>query len=97
MKHKLRTEVIVWPGSAPWHLTHIPKSKSQELRKKFRLKQRGWSSLPVEVILGKCIWHTSIFYDKKSESYILPLKAEVRKKEGVYQGDKIAYSIEVLV
>ena len=97
MKLKFRTEVIVWPGEAPWHLTHLPKLRSQELRKKFRSKQRGWNSLPVEVTLGKTVWRTSIFFDKKSESYILPLKAEVRKKEGVYQGDKIAYSIEILV
>jgi hypothetical protein len=48
---------------------------------------KGWGSLPVEVTIGKTTWKTSIFPDSKSGTFILPIKAVVRKKEEVYEGD----------
>ncbi len=52
-------------------------------------------SLPVIATIGKTIWKTSIFPDKKICSYLLPLKAEVRKKELLREGDKIKLSLEI--
>lgn len=49
----------------------------------------------VVVTLGKTSWKTSIFPDKHSGSYLLPLKALVRKKEGIFSGDKVSFSIQI--
>lgn len=82
---------------AGWHFLTIPKKQSEEIKETFAKKARGWGSLPVEVKLGKMVWKTSIFPDKKSGTYLLPLKAEVRRKEGVDHEDTVDYSITIKV
>jgi len=87
--------VWIYPGIAGWHFTNIPKKQSEVITARFGAKKRGWGSLPVEVTLGKTKWRTSIFPDKKSGMYLLPLKAEVRKKENIKNRDSISFSIVI--
>jgi hypothetical protein len=72
---------------AGWHFVTLPKKESDEIKKNFGAKKRGWGSLRVTATIGKTTWKTSIFPDKKAGAYLLPLKAEVRKKEGIGEGD----------
>ena len=55
--------------------------------------RRGWGSVRVLVTLGSSTWNTSIFPDKRSGTYILPLKASVRRTEGVFDGDVVTFTI----
>ncbi len=85
--------IWLYPGeSASWHFFTIPKKESSEIRELFKGFSKGWGSLPVEVTIGKTIWKTSIFPDSKSGTYFLPIKAQVRKKEEVYEGDRCVVS-----
>lgn len=93
--YKLRSEVVLYPGMGGWHFIYVPKKESEVIKEAFAAKRRGWGSLPVEVKLGKTIWMTSIFPDKKSGTYLLPLKAEVRKKEGIMHADIVTFSINI--
>ncbi len=81
---------------AGWHFVGIPKEPSAEIKKRFGANARGWGSLPVEVTLGKTVWKTSIFPDKKSGTYLLPLKAGVRKKENIESDDVVTFTIKIL-
>lgn len=97
-KYKIKSGVWLYPGeTANWHFTTIPKKESDKINKKFWDKRRGWSSFPVSVTLGKTNWRTSIFFDKKSGTYLLPLKSQVRKKEGIMAQDKVSFTIEIKV
>ena len=80
-----------------WHFLSVAKKQSEEIKKLFAGATRGWGSLPVEVTLGKTSWKTSIFPDKKSGTYLLPLKADVRKKEGVAHGDIVNFVVHIKV
>ena len=93
--YKIKSEVWLYPGMAGWHFISVPRKDSEDIRKRFGKKQRGWGSLPVSVVIGKTKWKTSIFPDKKSGTYLLPLKADVRKKEEIFRGDKVSFSIEI--
>lgn len=93
---KIKSEVWLYPGMAGWHFLGIPKKQSILIKKYFGSIKRGWGSLPVMVTLGKTSWKTSIFPDKKSGAYLLPLKALVRKKEGVCSGDFVSFVIKIL-
>lgn len=91
-------KVFLYPGeSAVWHFVQITKKFGLEIKEKFGKNRRGFGSIPVEVTLGKTVWQTSIFPDKYSGSYILPLKAAVRKTEGIQEGEKIKFSIEIKI
>jgi len=76
---------------------NVSKKASKEIKENFGSNKRGFGSIPIEVTLGKTTWKTSIFPDKKSGTYLLPIKAEVRKKEGIYEDDTITFSIEIKI
>jgi hypothetical protein len=94
-KYRLKDKVWEYPGMAGWHFISIPKKEAASIKKDFHSFKRGWGSLPVKVTLGKQIWKTSIFWDNKLNTYLLPLKAEIRKKEMVKAGDTIVFLLEI--
>ncbi len=92
----MKSEVWVYPGeSANWHFASVPKEISAEIMERFGTPRRGWGSIPVFVTIRKTTWKTSIFPDKKSGMYLLPLKSEIRTKESVRSGDVISLSLRV--
>jgi hypothetical protein len=94
-KYRLKLKVWVYPGLAGWHFVSLPKKESEEIKKNFDHLKKGWGSLPVIVAVSKTSWKTSIFPDKKSGMYLLPLKAEVRKKERIIKGVEIKLLLEI--
>lgn len=92
---KMRARVWLYPGMASWHFVTLPKKQSEVIKETFGEMSRGWGSLPVVVTIGKTSWKTSIFPDKKVGAYLLPLKADVRKKEAIEDGDRISLLLEI--
>jgi len=93
--YKIRARVWLYPGMAGWHFVSVPKKQSEEIKKTFGTPKRGWGSIPVIVTIGKTKWKTSIFPDKQSGGYLLPLKADVRKKEQFFSEDCISFSLSI--
>ena len=91
----MRAKLWRYPGKAGWCFLTLSKKKAAEIKKKFGVRARGWGSLPVKVTIGDTSWKTSIFPDKRSGSYLLPVKAAVRKKEGIEEGDMVSFELEV--
>jgi hypothetical protein len=96
IKYELEADVWIYSGQGAWHFVTIPEKESKEIKELFSGLSRGWGSLPVNVRLGETSWRTSVFPDKSSGTYILPLKKAVRDKEGVADGGKVSFSIEIL-
>jgi hypothetical protein len=92
---KCQSKVLLYPGMAGWHFVSVPKKQSEEIKKTFGTPKRGWGSIPVIVTIGKTTWKTSIFPDKQSGGYLLPLKADVRKKEQIFSEDSISFSLNI--
>lgn len=92
---RLHAKVWLYPGMAAWHFLTLPKKESDEI-KAMSGPRRGWGSVRVEVTMGKTTWKTSIFPDKKSACYLLPIKADVRKKEKIQAGDDIVFQLVVV-
>lgn len=79
---------------AGWHFLNVDKKQSATLKEKYGKKRRGFGSIPVHVTIGETSWQTSIFPSKEG-MYILPLKADVRRKEGIDAGDSTLFSFFV--
>jgi hypothetical protein len=95
-KYKFKTKMWLYPGMAGWHFLSVPREASREIKEKsYKQKRRGWGSVAVTATIGEVTWKTSIFPDKKSSCYIMPVKAEVRKKEGIYERDVVEWSVDV--
>lgn len=96
MKRKYyKVEATIWqyPGMEAWHFVTIPKPIAKQIREDDTKPRKGWGSIKIVATLGKTTWKTSIFPNKHKGGSILPIKAEVRKKEDVGQGDKITFSV----
>lgn len=91
----MKVKVWLYPGMSGWHFVTVPKKQSREITWRFGAMGRGWGSLPVLVTVGNTSWKTSIFPDKKAGAYLLPLKAEVRKKENITAGKTITVVVDI--
>jgi hypothetical protein len=94
-KVKIKSKVWLYSGVSAWHFITIPKKESENIKKIFGKSARGWGSIPVKVTLGKTSWRTSIFPDRKSGTYMLPLKSEIRKKEEILAEDNVKFILEI--
>jgi hypothetical protein len=81
------------PGAAGWHFVTLPPEVADEIRA--RTQQRPFGSVPVTATVGGTSWETSIFADTRSASYLLPLKADARRREGIAAGDRLTVSLEL--
>lgn len=85
--YKFRAEVWKWPGYAGWHFVDLPKKLSQEIKKVG--KSYGSGFIKIKATIGKSSWVTALFPHKESETYLLSVKAGIRKKENIWEGDKV--------
>lgn len=95
--YKLKEKVWLYPGMAGWQFITIPESTSKKINQMYEGMKKGWGSLPVRVRIGQTTWETSIFPDKKTSTYLLPLKAQVRKKENINVGSVVSVNIEIRI
>ena len=96
MPIKSRAKIWLHSGDkAAWHFLTLSKVAAQRLKAVFKQPRRGWGSIPVIVQIGNSQWKTSVFPESKLESFILPIKAKVRKAEGIKHGQTVSFAIEV--
>jgi Domain of unknown function (DUF1905) len=56
-------------------------------------RRKGWGSIKVTATIGDTSWQTSIFPAKDVGGWMLPVKAAVRKAEGIVVGDVVAVTL----
>lgn len=84
-------EVWIYPSEhAAWHFVHIPQTIANKIR-----KVNTTASVRVVVTVGETEWNTSLFWHAKSQTYILPLKADIRRREGIEAGEQITFTLSV--
>ena len=82
-------------GQGSWHFFTIPEDQSDEIRGHCLATMRGFKSARVQARINEVTWLTSVF-PMKSGGYLLPVKADVRRKAGIAAGDEIALALELL-
>jgi hypothetical protein len=86
----------LYPGEAAnWHFLTVPKDISVELKSQTEGLRKGFGSIPVEVTIGETTWHTSVFPDSSSGTYLLPVKAKVRRDEDIYVDELVKFSFKI--
>jgi hypothetical protein len=58
-------------------------------------KRSGFGSARVTVAIGGTVWQTSVFPHKESGGWLLPVKAAVRKAEGIAEGDDVTVTVSL--
>ena len=90
---RFEAEVIHWRGPSPYFFAPIPEELVAEVRRITRLVSYGWGMTPVDVTIDGVAFQTSLF--PKDETYLLPLKAEVRRRTNITAGDTISVEMTI--
>ncbi|MCG8372323.1 MAG: DUF1905 domain-containing protein [Balneolales bacterium] len=72
----------MWKHASPggWYFVSLPKVLSKEIRENLQWQEEGWGRMKAFAEIGEVNWKTAIWYDTKMETYLLPIKAEIRTK-----------------
>ena len=86
-------ELWFWKGPAPWHFITVPEETCHELDATSAIVSYGWGMIPVTARIGGTGWATSLW--PKDGRYIVPVKAGVRRAEGLELGDTVTVRLLV--
>jgi len=70
-----------YAGPAGWYFVSLPTDLSLEIRQHLGWQEEGWGRLKAAAKIGRSEWKTAIWFDTKLNTYVLPIKADIRKKE----------------
>ena len=89
-------ELFEWDArdDASWVFVSLPVDVADDIRDMVP-SQKGFGSVPVLVRCGSSEWRTSVFPDKGSGSFVLPVKKAVRTKEKLEIGGSGDFEIDV--
>ena len=88
----------IWKGSdaaGRWYFITVPEEQSAEIKTHAFGTPRGFGSVKVEARIGDVVWRTSVF-PLNSGGYLLPVKAEVRRKADIGAGDEVTVELDLL-
>ena len=86
----------LWSGEGgSWHFITVPEELSGEIRALSLARRGGFGSVRVEATIGDVSWRTSVF-PQKSGGYLLPVKADVRRRANIAAGDEVTVRLELV-
>lgn len=97
-REKIRASGKVWLWNAEkgsWHFLDISGDVVGEIHYASMGRTGGFGSVKVRATIGATSWATSLFPNKSTGGFILPLKAAVRKAEGISADDVVEVLLEV--
>jgi hypothetical protein len=86
IQYKFSARVYHYSTSADmvgWTMVSLPKEISVEIRNNFKQLEQGWGRMKITAKIGNSEWQTAIWFDTKQDTYLLPLKTAIRKKENI--------------
>jgi hypothetical protein len=87
-----KAKVWIWPSNhASWYFVYVDNKVKDWINKHNIQAVRGM--IPVKAKVGGIEWGTSLFSNKKEGGYIMPIKKEIRQKEGIFDKDTITIQI----
>ena len=98
MKYEFKAQPYQYsstPEMNGWTFVSLPQDIAMEIRDNFKRQEEGWGRLKILAKIGNSEWETSIWFDTKADTYLLPLKAIIRKKENIYLMHE--YDISIMI
>jgi Domain of unknown function (DUF1905) len=96
--HTVTATLWIWTSDkapASWHFLTIDGEVAEAIhalalmRRLESGRRRGWGAMKVKARIGETEWETSMFPANDVKGWLLPVKAVVRKAEGLVAGDLV--------
>jgi hypothetical protein len=88
-------DVFEWRGPAPHHFVAVPEDDCESLAETAAMVSYGWGMIPVTVTVGGTEWTTALW--PRNGGYVVPLRLDVRRREGLATGDQVEVRLTVEV
>jgi hypothetical protein len=87
----------MWQYNPPygWYFISLPQNTAHEIRESLQWQEEGWGRMKATAKIGNSVWETSIWFDTKLNTYLLPVKVEIRKTEKLVPGREILITIGI--
>ena len=95
IKYNFLNKIWKHNGTGGWYFVSLPKDISKEIREHLQWQEEGWGRMKAIAQVKGVEWETAIWFDKKQNTYLLPLKADIRKKVNLELDHTIAVTILV--
>ena len=98
MSYTFTAPLWEWQGNGPaaWYFVTLPADIADEIEQESEGMRGGFGSVKVNVTVGDTTWSTSLFPSSAQESYILPMKKQVRVAEGLDEGEPVRVRLDVV-
>lgn len=83
------------PSKTAWHFLTIDGDVAEAIRAAAPGRTAAWGSVYVQATIGATEWRTSVFPSRNVSGYLLPVKASVRKAEGLGEGDVVTVQLAI--
>jgi hypothetical protein len=93
---KYKFEAILWKygdTKGAWYFYSLPTEISSEIRSTLKWQEEGWGRMKIVAQIGETKWNTAIWFDRKQNTYLLPIKAKIRSKNQL----NITDSTEIII
>lgn len=105
MTERLRHAGTLWrwtgdSGGGSWHFVTIDGAAGEALSGTALMRRmeghaRGFGSLRVSARIGGSEFATSVFPSRAEGGWLLPVKAAVRRAEGIAEGDRVEVLLDL--
>ena len=89
IEYQFTASLWQYNASGGWYFVSLPVNMAQEIRTALKVEEEGWGRLKATACIGNSEWKTAIWFDTKLNTYLLPLKAAIRKKEHLIPGMQV--------
>jgi hypothetical protein len=93
IKYEFSTKIWQHSASGGWCFVSLPVELSNEIRENLKWQEEGWGRLKAITKIGNSEWTTAIWFDTKHRTYLLPIKADIRRKEKIELNQMLELSI----
>ena len=96
MSYEFDADLWRHDGDAAWYFVTLPFDVADDIEERHGRTTGGFGSVRVRVRIGATEGSTSLFPDNKRKSYVLPVKAAVRKAEHLADGTSARVALTVV-
>jgi putative endonuclease len=90
-KYIVLAKVWKWEGDMAWFFINLDTVLSQKIR-----EARGRGMVKISAQIGKSSWNTSLLYHLEAKSYLIAIKKNIRRKEGIIEGNDVKVKFRLI-
>lgn len=94
--YKIKARVWKWPGDGGWHFVNLDRDLAGEIKKNSAQYRYGAGFVRAVFNIGETKWESALFPYTKDKTYLISIKKDVRKKEGIREGDMVEIVFKLL-